>query len=32
MGSPQTYDFNFCFPVPDVLENERVKLVPFAVC
>ncbi|KAF8891792.1 acyl-CoA N-acyltransferase [Infundibulicybe gibba] len=23
------YDFNFCFPVPDVLENDRVKLVPF---
>ncbi|KAK7462309.1 hypothetical protein VKT23_007910 [Stygiomarasmius scandens] len=20
---------NFCFPIPDVLENDRVKLVPF---
>ncbi|KAF8639346.1 hypothetical protein AX17_001565 [Amanita inopinata Kibby_2008] len=23
------YDFNFCFPVPEVLENNRVRLVPF---
>ncbi|KAJ3569665.1 hypothetical protein NP233_g4902 [Leucocoprinus birnbaumii] len=23
------YDFNFCFPVPSTLENDRVKLIPF---
>ncbi|KAK7047317.1 hypothetical protein VNI00_006548 [Paramarasmius palmivorus] len=22
-------DDNFCFPIPDVLENDRVKVVPF---
>ncbi|KAF9066085.1 acyl-CoA N-acyltransferase [Rhodocollybia butyracea] len=22
-------DTNFCFPIPDVLENEKVKVVPF---
>ncbi|TEB24948.1 hypothetical protein FA13DRAFT_1638141, partial [Coprinellus micaceus] len=27
----QPYDFDFCFPVSDVLENARVKLVPFIV-
>lgn len=25
-------DFNFCFPVPDALESERVLLTPFIVC
>jgi len=23
------YDPNFCFPIPEALENDRVKLVPF---
>jgi len=26
-----TDEFNFCFPVPDVLESERVVLTPFRV-
>jgi len=25
------YDVNYCFAVPSVLENDRVKLVPFIV-
>ncbi|KAF6752975.1 hypothetical protein DFP72DRAFT_902992 [Ephemerocybe angulata] len=25
----QAYDQNFCFPVPEALESDRVKLVPF---
>ena len=25
-------DYNFCYAVPDFLESERVKLVPFLVC
>ncbi|PFH49654.1 hypothetical protein AMATHDRAFT_147229 [Amanita thiersii Skay4041] len=24
-----SYDFNFCFPVAETLENDRLKLVPF---
>jgi len=27
----ESYDFNFCFPVPSKLENDRVKLIPFEV-
>ncbi|KAH6903826.1 acyl-CoA N-acyltransferase [Coprinopsis sp. MPI-PUGE-AT-0042] len=27
--SEQPYDFNFCFPVPPLLESSRVMLVPF---
>lgn len=23
------YDINFCFPVPESLESERLKLTPF---
>ncbi|KAL0579245.1 hypothetical protein V5O48_002749 [Marasmius crinis-equi] len=26
---PSERDENFCFPIPDILENERVKIVPF---
>lgn len=29
--SGQTYDINFCFPVPEALEGERVRLTPFIV-
>ncbi|KAJ4480503.1 acyl-CoA N-acyltransferase [Lentinula edodes] len=31
MSSSLSYekDNNFCFPIPDALENDRVKLVPF---
>ncbi|TEB24944.1 acyl-CoA N-acyltransferase [Coprinellus micaceus] len=30
MTDPQSsFDLKFCFPVPDVLESDRVKLVPF---
>ncbi|KXN83249.1 hypothetical protein AN958_01654 [Leucoagaricus sp. SymC.cos] len=25
----QGHDFNFCYPVPEKLENDRVKLIPF---
>ncbi|KAJ3569559.1 hypothetical protein NP233_g4966 [Leucocoprinus birnbaumii] len=28
-AAPGGHDFNFCFPVPSKLENERVKLIPF---
>ena len=31
MSTAEPYDLNFCFPAPDVLENDRVKLVPFIV-
>ena len=27
----EPYDVNFCFPVPEVLESERVLLTPFIV-
>ena len=27
----EPYDVNYCFAVPSVLENDRVKLVPFIV-
>ncbi|KAJ7687697.1 acyl-CoA N-acyltransferase [Mycena rosella] len=29
MSESLPYDINFCFPVPQLLENDRVKLVPF---
>ncbi|KAF5367450.1 hypothetical protein D9758_003650 [Tetrapyrgos nigripes] len=34
MSSPQDLDSsvkdtNFCFPIPDALENDRIKIVPF---
>ena len=31
MSAEGAYDINFCFPVPEVLESERVKLTPFIV-
>lgn len=31
MSDPEPYDVNYCFTVPSVLENDRVKLVPFIV-
>ena len=27
----EPYDVNYCFTVPSVLENDRIKLVPFIV-
>jgi hypothetical protein len=29
MGEP--FDVNYCFTVPSVIENDRIKLVPFIV-
>jgi hypothetical protein len=29
--SVEAYNVNFCFPVPETLENDRVKLTPFIV-
>ena len=31
MFAEGAYDINFCFPVPEALESERVKLTPFIV-
>ena len=31
MSAEGAYDINFCFPVPEALESERVKLTPFIV-
>ena len=31
MISGEAYDVNFCFPVPEALETERVRLTPFIV-
>jgi len=28
---PAAYDINFCFPIPEILESERVALTPFIV-
>ncbi|KAJ3530990.1 hypothetical protein NMY22_g8340 [Coprinellus aureogranulatus] len=29
MSPIEDREFNFCYPVPDVLQNHRIKLVPF---
>lgn len=31
MLDKQSYDLNFCYPIPEALENGRIKLVPFIV-
>ncbi|KAJ3512247.1 hypothetical protein NMY22_g15389 [Coprinellus aureogranulatus] len=31
MSPIEDREFNFCYPVPDVLQNHRVKLVPFVL-